>query len=159
MRFKNKTGGGCEVSESGDGLNPEQEPELLEALKDFRLSVCAWSEAAMNRPRAVVETERRWSWQLATALALGCVLIAGGVSGGIYRHLHWQQTAGWVQKQETKIAETRVVEPERPAVAQRNQQAHEQEEDLLAKVDSDVSRQVPVAMEPLAQLMAADESR
>jgi hypothetical protein len=30
-------------------------------------------------------------------------------------------------------------------------------EDLLAKVDSDVSRAVPSAMEPLAQLMADDE--
>jgi hypothetical protein len=155
MKFKNKADEGCEVSESDDGLNPE----LLEALRDFRLSVCAWSEAAMNRPRAVVEVGRRWSWQLATALTLGCVLIAGGVSGGVYRHFHWQRTAGWVQKQETKIAETHAVEPERQAVAQRNQQTHEEEEDLLAKVDSDVSRQVPAAMEPLAQLMAEDESR
>jgi hypothetical protein len=30
---------------------------------------------------------------------------------------------------------------------------------LLAKVDSDVSRAVPSAMEPLAQLMAEDETR
>jgi hypothetical protein len=34
-----------------------------------------------------------------------------------------------------------------------------EEEELLAKVDSDVSRQVPSAMEPLAQLMAEDETR
>jgi hypothetical protein len=38
------------------------------------------------------------------------------------------------------------------------QQARE-EEDLLAKVDSDVSREVPSAMEPLAQLMAVDETQ
>jgi hypothetical protein len=31
--------------------------------------------------------------------------------------------------------------------------AQAQDEDLLASVDSDVSRQVPAAMEPLAQLM------
>jgi hypothetical protein len=30
---------------------------------------------------------------------------------------------------------------------------------LLAKVDSDVSREVPSAMEPLALLMAEDETR
>jgi hypothetical protein len=30
---------------------------------------------------------------------------------------------------------------------------------LLAKVDSDVSREVPSAMEPLAQLMAGDETQ
>ena len=39
------------------------------------------------------------------------------------------------------------------------QQARQEEEDLLAKVDSDVSRAVPSAMEPLAQLMAEDESQ
>jgi hypothetical protein len=54
---------------------------------------------------------------------------------------------------------TRAVAPDRLAAEQRNQQTHEEEEDLLAKVDSDVSRQVPAAMEPLAQLMAADETR
>jgi hypothetical protein len=34
-----------------------------------------------------------------------------------------------------------------------------QKEDLLASVDSDVARQVPSAMEPLAELMAGDESQ
>jgi hypothetical protein len=38
----------------------------------------------------------------------------------------------------------------------RRVQARE-EEDLLAKVDSDVSREVPVAMEPLARLMDEGE--
>ena len=37
------------------------------------------------------------------------------------------------------------------------QRALKENEDLLAKVDSDVSRAVPSAMEPLAQLMADDE--
>jgi len=32
------------------------------------------------------------------------------------------------------------------------------DEDLLAKVDSDVSREVPSAMEPLAQLMSDSET-
>lgn len=166
MKFKKKAGkvsevcGACGVSESGDGLNPETDPELFEALRDFRLSVCAWSEAAMSRPRTVAEMGRHRIWRLATVLALGCVLIAGGVSGGIYEHLHRQQTAGLVQhRQGATIAETRVAEPDRPVAVQRDQPAHEEEEDLLAKVDSDVSRQVPAAMEPLAQLMAGDETR
>jgi post-segregation antitoxin (ccd killing protein) len=163
MKFKNKAGkvgGACGVGESSDELNPEQDPELLEALRDFRLSVCAWSEAAMNRPRTVVDTGRHRIWRLATALALGCVLIAGGVSGGIYKHLRRQQTAGWEQhQQETRIAVARAVEPERPTVVQRDHPAREEEEDLLVKVDRDVSRQVPAAMEPLAQLMTWDETR
>jgi hypothetical protein len=39
------------------------------------------------------------------------------------------------------------------------QRVREEDEDLLAKVDSDVSRNVPSAMEPLAQMMAEDEAR
>jgi hypothetical protein len=51
-----------------------------------------------------------------------------------------------------------MAEQERLAVQQRNQQARQEDEDLLAKVDSDVSREVPAAMEPLAQIMAEDET-
>jgi hypothetical protein len=47
------------------------------------------------------------------------------------------------------------MQQQQPAAAPR---VREEDEDLLAKVDSDVSRQVPSSMEPLAQLMAADES-
>jgi hypothetical protein len=39
------------------------------------------------------------------------------------------------------------------------EQRAKEEEDLLANVDSDVSREVPSAMEPLAQLMSDDESK
>jgi len=49
-----------------------------------------------------------------------------------------------------------VAEQQRLAAQER---ARQEEEDLLAKVDSDVSREVPSAMEPLAQLMAGDETR
>jgi hypothetical protein len=39
------------------------------------------------------------------------------------------------------------------------QRASTDDEDLLAKVDSDVSREVPSAMEPLAQLMSENETQ
>jgi hypothetical protein len=39
------------------------------------------------------------------------------------------------------------------------QQDRKDDEDLLAKVDNDVSRPVPRAMEPLAQLMVEDEAQ
>jgi len=55
-----------------------------------------------------------------------------------------------------KIAQTRMIEQRRLAAEER---AGQEEEDLLAKVDGDVSREVPSAMEPLAQLMAEDESQ
>jgi hypothetical protein len=54
-----------------------------------------------------------------------------------------------------KIAAQRDAERQRQMAEERAREA----EDLLAKVDSDVSREVPNAMEPLAQLMAEDESR
>jgi UDP-N-acetylenolpyruvoylglucosamine reductase len=58
-----------------------------------------------------------------------------------------------------RIAVARVAEQQRLVALQKNQQAQQQEdEDLLAKVDRDVSREVPVAMEPLAQLMGEDET-
>jgi hypothetical protein len=108
----------------------------------------------------VVEHAQRRIWRLATGWALGCVLVAGGAFGGIYSHHHRQQIAGWEHhQQEPGIPETRAVKLEQPALVQGNQQIHNEEEDLLAKVDSDVSRQVPAAMEPLAQLMPGDETR
>jgi hypothetical protein len=58
-----------------------------------------------------------------------------------------------------RVAAARVVEQERLAVEQRARQNQKENEDLLAKVDSDVSREVPVAMEPLAELMDGDETR
>jgi hypothetical protein len=43
--------------------------------------------------------------------------------------------------------------------AARQQRAGTADEDLLAAVDSDVSRSVPTALEPLAQLMDGDENQ
>jgi hypothetical protein len=122
-------------------------PELDEALRNFRLSVHAWSAAELSRVRPAVKAKRQRSWRLAAVWALAGVLVAGGVSGGFYeRH-----------QQELRITSAaRLAEQQRAA---RELQAREDEEDLLAKVDSDVSRVVPSAMEPLAQLMAEDKTR
>jgi uncharacterized protein HemX len=126
--------------------------ELAEALQDFRLSVHGWSEAVYSRPRSsqsgtAVAPARRRSWRLAAGWALGCVLVAGSLSGGgLYEH----------RQQQMRIAAERVAEQQRLAA---QEMARQEEEDLLAKVDSDVSRQVPSAMEPLAQLMTGDVSQ
>jgi hypothetical protein len=123
-------------------------PELEQALKNFRLSVHAWSAAELSRERPALKVARRRSWRLSAAWALAAALAAGGVAtGGVYeRH----------QQQLRIAAAARVAEQQRVA---REMQARAEEEDLLAKVDSDVSREVPSAMEPLAQLMAEDETR
>ena len=126
-----------------------QDVELEQALRNFRLSVHAWSEAAYNRPRTLAHEVRHRSWRLAAGWALGCVLVAGSVSGGMYERHHRQEQA-------RMAAAARAAESARQI---REQQAREEEEDLLAKVESDVSREVPSAMEPLAQLMAEDESK
>jgi len=124
-----------------------QDPALEQALENFRLSIHAWSDAAYNRPRTAAKTVRHWSWRLATSCALGCVLVAGSVAGGVYERHQRQEMA--------RIAAQQAAQQKLAA----EQRAREEEEDLLAKVDSDVSREVPSAMEPLAQLMAEDEAQ
>jgi hypothetical protein len=73
--------------------------------------------------------------------------MVGGVSGGLFERQHKQQLA--------RIEAARQAEQLRLAAEQRARE----EEELLAKVDSDVSREVPAAMEPLATLMDEDEVR
>jgi uncharacterized protein HemX len=131
----------------------EELGELDEALTNFRLSIHAWSEAAFSRERtAIAPVAPRKIWRMAVGWALGCVLVAGGASAGL-----WQQ-----QQREMRNAAARVAQQQRLheqlAAQQRSLQARQEDEDLLAKVDSDVSREVPAAMEPLAQLMVEDET-
>lgn len=120
-----------------------------EALKNFRQSVHAWSDAAYSRPRTEMRVAVHGGWRLATAWALGCVLAAGSLSGGLYQHHRRQVLAG--QAREAQQAKARQLAAE--------QRAQAADEDLLATVDSDISRTVPAAMEPLAQLMDESESQ
>ncbi|HEY1209788.1 MAG TPA: hypothetical protein VGE85_10500 [Terracidiphilus sp.] len=141
MKFKDRF--------AGNMLNPEQDSELNDALTDFRLSVHAWSDAAFSRSRTVVAAlPPRRIWRLAVGCALGCVLVTGGASVGLWQH-HQREI-------ELRITQARIAEHQRLAAQQQAQQL--EDEDLLAKVDSDVSREVPIAMEPLAQLMVDDET-
>jgi hypothetical protein len=149
------------VAGADEGLNLEQDPELQGALQDFRLSILAWSEEAYSRPRAMVAVARSRRWRVAAGWAFGCLLALAGVSGSVYGHLHRRQAATWNHQlqQEATMATNRSNEPARAATEQREPRVHEDEEDLLAKVNTDVSRQIPSAMEPLAQLMTEDETQ
>jgi hypothetical protein len=156
MSFREKSGDEAgEMKEpAGMGALAEEEalePELKQALANFRLSVHAWSEAEYSRSRTAVNPARRRSWQLSAGWALGCALVVGGVGGGLFGRHHSQELA-------RIAAQQRAVEQQRQIVEQKAR-ARETDEVLLAEVDSDVSRQVPSAMEPLARLMADDESR
>lgn len=123
----------------------EMDGELEQAIANFSQSVHAWSEAEFSRPRTVAAVEHRRAWRLAAAWGLGCVLAAGSLAGGLYDH-HRQELAAAA----ARLAHQRQMAAEEAAEAQ---QANEK---LFATVDMDVSRSVPSAMEPLAQLM--DES-
>lgn len=148
-----------------DRLPGDNDPVLMEALKNFRASVHAWSEAASSRPRTVVRAGvRHGAWRLAASWALGCVLAAGSVAGGLYAHHHQQELATLAAaKAAQKAAQERAAERQAAAQKALQEQAaledssaastSQADDDLLATVDSDVSREVPSAMEPLAQLM------
>ena len=149
-RFDDKRDG---LKEQAVDLHDAELPdaEFEEALKDFKSSVHAWSDAAYSRPRTVTREVRVRSWRLAAGWAMGCVLVAGSLSGGLLERQHRLDLA-------RIAAEQRAVEQQRQ---QREQQARAKitDEVLLAEVDSDVSLQVPSAMEPLAQMMADDETK
>jgi hypothetical protein len=122
-----------------------QDPIFDEAVRNFKLSVDSWSEGAYST-RRIAQAEPRRNWRPAAAWALGCALVASSVSGVVYqnheRQIETKQAAARLAAQQKQVADSQAAD----------------EEDLLASVDSDVSRQVPSAMEPLAQ-MAEDESK
>jgi len=124
------------------------EPELREALGNFKLSVDAWSDAMMSRPREA-KAPARTNLSAVTKWALACVVFAGTVSGGLYQN-HQQLEAA-------KVEAARIAEQQRELEAARIAKLNE--EDLMANVDSDVARQVPSALQPLATLMAEDEAQ
>jgi hypothetical protein len=120
------------------------DPQTREALGNFKASVHAWSENIVSRPRMAQDLVVRRTWRTAAGWALGCVVFVGSVSGGVYENHRKQEVA--------RIAAVREAEHQRQLAADRARE----EEDLLAKVDSDISRAVPSAMEPLASLMTDD---
>jgi uncharacterized membrane protein YdfJ with MMPL/SSD domain len=155
------------------GENPQMDMELEQALKHFKASVDAWSDAAYSRrPRTAAKMAVRHSWRMLAGWALGCLLVMGSLAGAareIYQRQEMARIAA--QKAAQKIAEERAAaarvtaqpvgvqtDKKTPAATTRKasttmDSAEAQDEDLLASVDSDVSREVPAAMEPLARLM------
>jgi hypothetical protein len=127
--------------------DPETDPVLAQALLSFRQSVHAWSEAEYARPRQV-SASAHGVWRLALSWALGCAVIVGAAGSGLYEHHRIE-----VDRQ---AAQARI-EHQRQLAEQ--QKARETDESLLANVDTDVSRSVPAALEPLAQLMDSDSSQ
>jgi hypothetical protein len=146
------------------------EAELQQALQNFRQSVHAWSEAEYSRPRLLRPAVVHHTWKWALTWAVGCVLAIGGLGLGLYEHhqQQWAKDNGAQQGQQhqavasaTHSAAPAVAAPvaEEPAQQIAKVEAGEPDANLLAAVDSDVSRQVPSAMEPLAELMEGNLSQ
>ncbi len=126
------------------GESAELDALVNEALENFRSSVRAWSEAAYSRLRTADTAVRRRSWRLAAGWAMACVLVAGGVTGGLMEQHARQQAAARLAAQKQEALREQQLAAAR--VRQQNQR-------LLATVDTDISQEVPSAMEPLAALM------
>ncbi|MDR3723256.1 MAG: hypothetical protein P4K83_02050 [Terracidiphilus sp.] len=168
---------------------PVLEPELEQALGDFRASVKAWSEVEYARPRQAAASRRELSWRLALSGAI-CLVLVAGTLGEIYLHPRGPEQAkrpadvsetvrAGQEKTVEMPVETAASEEARVRLAA-SEVASVQEylasedgrgwqdtqttagaqpaEDLLAGISSDVARQVPKAMEPLAQMMSEAES-
>lgn len=131
------------------GGGAETDAGLDRALAEFRSSVHAWSDAAYSRVRIADLPMRRRSWRLVTGWALGCALMAGGVTGGILEYRQQQESA------RVAAAAGQQARQQQLAAAQEQARSPEQNRDpnLMAKVDSDTAQEVPDAMQPLARLM------
>jgi hypothetical protein len=75
------------------GASNTEDMALEQALKNFRMSVVAWSDAAYSRPRTVTQAVRRKSWRLAAGWAMGCALAVGVVAGAGYERHRGQELA------------------------------------------------------------------
>ena len=121
--------------------------KLEQVLGNFKASMDAWSEAAYSRPRTVAVV-KHWSRRSAAGWALGCVVAAGSLTGGFHERNLYRNHA-------RMLAAQRAVQQQLAT----DQKSATEDADLLAAVDTDVSQEVPRAMEPLAQLMDEDTSR
>jgi hypothetical protein len=156
------------------GESLEMDLELEQALTHFKASMDAWSDHAMSRPRTAAKLAVRRTWRLATGWALACVVLLGSLAVGVHAVVHRQELARQAAQKEAAqraVAAQPAAQPTsaQPVSAQSGKKAPSatvrkvntgaqdnagnQDDALLASVDSDVSRQVPAAMEPLAQLM------
>lgn len=146
------------------------DPELEAVLKNLRASVHAWSAATYasrseTGSRAVIlsPAPHRTLWHRSLIWALSIILAAGVVTAGVYQYQEKEQ----VQKAaiERELEHERQVKQEgaqRAGVAPVGEAAPERGRDvdeLLARVDRDVARETPSAMEPLASLMDDDEKQ
>jgi hypothetical protein len=130
-------------------VSSTEDANLEAVLADFRTSVHAWSEATYrNRPIVFSPVSRRILGQRSLAWTLSVAVVAGIASAGAYEY------------HQRDLVRQAAVQREAEHQRQLALEQHAREvDDLLAMVDSDLSREVPSAMEPLASLMADDNKQ
>lgn len=138
-----------------------ENPQVEEALKHFKASMDAWSDAARSRPRTAEVRVRQRSWRPVAGWAFGCLLMVGSATIAVHHFVLRQLAAPTAQTLRQKPVAQPTAAVKIDAQTQRSapmraivkQEPSTKDEDLLASVDRDISQQVPDAMEPLAQLM------
>jgi type IV secretory pathway component VirB8 len=135
--------------------NKSAEHELTDmqvdtALRHFRESVKAWSEAEYSKPRSVRQTQRSNSWSVITSPLLGWSLAAAVVATtvAVPVAVHHQHVIE-VQKHEAVVRQQQL-DQEKAAQARA---AAIDDDELLSHVDSDIAQDAPDAMQPLSKLM------
>jgi hypothetical protein len=146
------------------------DPELEAVLKDLRASVHAWSAATYESrsergSRAVILTQvpHRALWHRSLVWASSIILTVGVVTANVYQYRQKEQVRQAAIERELEHerqvkqqgAQRAGVVPVGEAALQRGREVDE----LLARVDRDVARETPSAMEPLASLMDDDEKQ
>ncbi len=130
----------------------KNEARIEQALKNFRGSVKAWSDAEFATPREVRRS--RWSamWMTLTRPAVSGALAAVLATASIgvpVAVVHHQQVVA-EQRQEAANRQKAI----QVRQARENEVQPMDDADLMTEVDSDIAQEAPDALQPLASLMS-----
>lgn len=150
------------TKKAGEPQMEGMDAELKQALGDFKASVHAWSDAEFAKPRAVHASATHHGLKLALGWSLAGVLLAAGSTGVVYMAYDRQpdhEAANQQKAAPMPAAPAQQMPAQQAAHVPDEARKHEMavhrasvqvpQEDLLASVDTAVSRTVPRAMEPL----------
>jgi hypothetical protein len=138
--------------------------EVEQALKNFRASVHAWSDAEFTRSRAVKAPQSSlWRWLAAPAVSWAAAAVLAFTAVGVPVAVHREHQAQVVAQQRAEEQEHQRVLQEKAQEKAAMQMAALQmtaidDDKLLQHVDEDITQSTPDAMEPLASLMRTSGS-
>lgn len=131
------------------------EAGIEQALRNFRGSVKAWSDAEFMKPHEVRRS--RWSalWMTLTrpavSGAMAAVLAAASIGVPVAVVHHGQVVAEQRQEAANRINR---INRQKAIEAQEHAAQAVDDADLMTEVDSDIAQEAPDAMQPLASLMS-----